>query len=93
MGTNFMTQSGERARTDGATAVDQLRDVASNVKEELNRAGKIASNVTKKGLDELSEVGSEQIDRVGEFVRQRPVTALLIGGAVGFFAALLYSRR
>lgn len=92
MATNSMAQAEKNSRDDFNSSVEGLKDVASNIKDELGQAKKIATNATRRQVRDLGSMGNEQLERLGEYVQERPVTTLLISAAIGYFLAIITRR-
>lgn len=74
------------------SATQQIRESASTVRDEISKAAGAAKQATQEQLSDLGEMGSRQLDRVSEYVRERPITALAMGIAFGYVVAAI-SRR
>ena len=92
MAVNSMAQAEKNSRDDFNSSVESLKDVASNIKEELGQAKKIATNATRRQGRDWGSIGSDRLEQFGEYVQERPLTSVLIGAAVGYFLGML-SRR
>ena len=74
------------------SAADAIRGAASSIKQELGRAGRLAKDASEEQLEELGKIGTEQVERAADFVREHPLATLLLGGAIGYLACLLQKR-
>lgn len=85
-------------------ATERLRDQTSTVAEDLRELGRLTKDAAKEKLGEARQVASDYYEqgreRVGEleqqvegYVRQRPMTAILIAAGAGALLGFLLSRR
>lgn len=73
-------------------ASDILRDSTRQVSDELKKAGEFAREVADEQIDKIKDFGSENLERLTKFVKDRPVTALLISAGFGYLAASMCRR-
>lgn len=83
---------------------DELQALKADVSRLLNTAGEGILDASKDGaealadqikaaLNELGETLSEQEDRVGHFISERPVTSLTSAFALGIVIGFMLRRR
>jgi ElaB/YqjD/DUF883 family membrane-anchored ribosome-binding protein len=89
---------------DSAELRDELQALKSDVSHLLNTAGEEIFDASRNGADalneqikaalnELAETLSEQEDRVGEFVTERPVATLASAFALGVVVGFMLRRH
>ena len=89
---------------DSAELRDELQALKSDVSRLLNTAGEGIFDASRNGADaltdqikaalnELAQTLSEQEDRVGEFVTERPVAALASAFALGVVVGFMLRRH
>ena len=77
----------------GRTTVDQLREQASVVGQDVQELGRIAKSCASEGLHqgrEKVEVWEKQME---DKVREKPMQAILIAAGIGCVLGFLLTRR
>lgn len=98
---NKMSDTSKRAVSETADAVNEgLDTLRDNSMSALTRAAAKADEVSRKGVEQARRAGavvSENAkvagDRTVAYIRQEPVTAVLLAAGVGALLALLLCRR
>jgi ElaB/YqjD/DUF883 family membrane-anchored ribosome-binding protein len=71
---------------------EQLRETAGTIKTELSRAGRLAAEAGREQISDMTRRGSEQVDRMADYVRDNPMSALGLAAGAGFLVALMMRR-
>lgn len=97
-----MSQSGNPDR--GDSSVDQLKEKASEIGQNLREMGGQARHVARDQYDHLRERASDYIEQgrqkareweqgMEHYIQERPVKSLLVAVGIGVLAGLLWRRR
>lgn len=77
--------------------VEQLREKATQVRDDIRDLGSIAKDVASEKFDQYYKQGRERIvqfsDTVESRIRERPLQSIAIAAGVGFLAGYLFSSR
>ena len=88
----------------GHSASDRIRDQAREVTKDIQELGGIVREVAHEKLGESREGAVEYYeqardkarhaeDAVGEFIRRRPITSVLLGAGLGLLFGRFWMRR
>jgi ElaB/YqjD/DUF883 family membrane-anchored ribosome-binding protein len=88
----------------GHSASDRIRDQAREVTKDVQELGGIVREVAQEKLGELREGAVEYFeqargkarqaeDAVGEFIRHRPITSVMLGVGLGLLFGRFWMRR
>ena len=88
----------------GHSASDRIRDQAREVTNDVQELGGIVREVAREKLGELREGAVEYYeqargkarqaeDALGEFIRRRPITSVLLGAGLGLLFGRFWMRR
>jgi ElaB/YqjD/DUF883 family membrane-anchored ribosome-binding protein len=84
--TGELGQEASKMRSDFEETVGKAKDAAQ---EKLHRIGETASEYYKQGLDKARDWENN----FESFIKDRPITSVLIATGVGLFFGMLWSRR
>lgn len=87
-----------------STMTDRLADQAKEVKRDLQEMGQTVRDAAQEKIGQVGEKASEYYDEgrdsvhgvacaCEQFVRQRPLRAVLIAAGVGWLLGVLWKRR
>ena len=87
-----------------STTTDRLADQAKEVKKDLQEMGQTVRDAAQEKIGQVGEKASEYYDEgrdsvhgvacaCEQFVRQRPLRAVLIAAGVGCLLGVLWKRR
>lgn len=87
-----------------STTTDRLADQAKEVKKDLQEMGQTVRDAAQEKIGQVGEKASEYYDggrdsvhsvacACEQFVRQRPLRAVLIAAGVGWLLGVLWKRR
>ena len=87
-----------------STTIDRLEDQAMEVKQDLQEMGQTVRDAAQEKLGQVGEKASEYYEQgrdnvhgiacaCEQFVRQRPLRAVLIAAGVGWLLGVLWKRR
>ncbi len=87
-----------------STTTDRLGDQALEVKKDLQEMGQTVRDAAQEKIGQVGEKASEYYDEgrdsvhgvacaCEQFVRQRPLRAVLIAAGVGWLLGVLWKRR
>ncbi|MCY2994022.1 MAG: hypothetical protein NTY19_40025 [Planctomycetota bacterium] len=87
-----------------STMTDRLADQAKEVKKDLQEMGQTVRDAAQEKIGQVGEKASEYYDEgrdsvhgvacaCEQFVRQRPLRAVLIAAGVGWLLGVLWKRR
>ena len=87
-----------------STTIDRLEDQAMEVKQDLQEMGQTVRDAAQEKLGQVGERASEYYEQgrdnvhgiacaCEQFVRQRPLRAVLIAAGVGWLLGVLWKRR
>jgi len=86
-----------------SSRTDQLRGMASDVKDNLNELGASARDMAQEKLGEAREVAGQYYQQGREraqaleqnletYIKEQPVTSIMVAAGVGFLIGVLWSR-
>ena len=95
--------TGKTAKLD-ASATDQLRDKAAEVKHNVQEIGSIARDAAQEKVHEVRDVASQYIQQgrdktqelthnIEDYIRREPLKAVMIAAGVGAVIGLVCLRR
>ena len=72
---------------------EQLSEKAEGISSSVREAGREAREVGQRKIEEWRSVGEEQMDRLTEYVKEKPLSCTLGALGIGFAVGFLLSRR
>jgi len=77
----------------GRPASSFASDVSQHTRAAVNHAASSAYGAAGRARDMVSERGGQAADQLGQFVREQPMLALTVTGAVCLLLGVLLGRR
>ena len=85
------------AAVSNRTSTDQLREKATQVRQDIRELGAVAKDVATEKVDHWYKEGREKViqfeNSVENRIREHPLQSIMIAAGVGFLAGYLVSRR
>ena len=86
------------------TASDRLGKKARKVKKDLEQMGRTAKDIAEDQLEQVGEIASEYYEQgqdkvhgvacaCEQFIRERPLSSVLMAGGVGWLLGRVWKRR
>lgn len=87
---NGKAESATRQATDMYRQVKETaKNVGAEVRDEIGKAASVARDATRTQIDDISKMGTENFNRLSSIIRERPVTAILLGIGAGYLLSTL----
>ena len=98
-----MSRIGDTGNQQSGGATEQLRDAATQVKENIRDMGGQVRDAAQEKFDDLKQQASDYYDQgrdrameweknLEQYVQEQPIKSLLIAGGVGMLLGFLWRR-